>query len=358
MTTNETLETPIEAIETPAIVAPVELTFEYQPTDENGLPIGGKQVIKYTDPAELPYKMAEQTTLLIRKLRETTRKLRLGIVENDTIDDTAQRQSKPVAFQKKTLTKEQRVQLSRDILDEETFDQAITTVFESAIGASADEFRKEFTDLREDNNNLKAIREVEVFQAKNPEYIVCDENAQAIVNWLLRYDLALTAPNFQLAYSTLKESGVLITTLSKVTNPIYVPPTAIQVIDPVQPTELQDGVREEIPGIEEEIEPITIVQDHPALHEQTPAPIAPKPVSRVPLSLNRSTSSGNEAAVPTSVGDQLTYTHPQTKFVYKGQQALDQMPSDEYKRRLKTQGFAALAQKIEDETAAKRRQRG
>lgn len=359
MTTNQTLETSIEA-EATAPAVPVELTFEYQPTDENDLPIGGKQVIKYTDPAELPFLLAKQNTLLVRKLREQQRKLRLGIVENDTIDDGAQRLPKSIELKSKTLTPEQRAQLSRDILDEDTFDKAITTVFETAIGVSADEFRKDYNELREDNQNLKAIREVEVFQAKNPDYIVCDENAHALVNWLVRYNLALTAANFQLAFNTLKEAGVLITTLSRVQNPSYV-----AAVLPVEETIVEnlDGVREEIPGLENEvIEPITIVEDHPALHEQAPVLPAAKPVSRVPLSLNRNTSSGNEAPIAASVGDQLVYkfVHPTTKqeTVYTGQKALDAMPSDEYKRRMKVPGFLALAQKIEAETETKRRARG
>lgn len=351
MNTNS-LETPLEPI---APVAPIEQTFTYQPTDENGLPIGGKQVIKYTDPAELPFLLAEQSTLLIRKLREQTRKNRLGIIDKETIDESAQRTPRAIDFKPKSLSKEQRAQLSRDILDEETFDSAITTVFETAIGASAEDFRNEFTQLREDNNNLKAIREVEVFQSKNPEYVVCDYNAQAIVNWLIRNELALTAANFQTAYNTLKSDGLLITSLEKVQNPTYVPPTPAVIAPDEEP--LPDGVRIELP-LEET--PITIVEDHPALHDQTPPP-APKPVSRVPVSLNRSSSSGDATPAPQSVGSQLVYkfVHPVTKqeTVYTGQAALDAMPSEEYKRRLSTPGFRTLSEKIEAETAAKRQRR-
>ena len=349
MSTNQTLETTIEN----APVAPVELKFEYQPTDENGLPIGGRQVIKYTDPAELPFKLAEQNTLLVRKLREQTRKVRLGIVENDTIDDAAQRLEKQIEFKPKPLTKEQRLQLSKDILDEETFDQAITTVFEAAIGASSEEFRNEFTSLREDNNNLKAIREVEVFQAKNPDYVVCSENANALVNWLIRYNLALTSANFQTAFNTLKEAGVLVTTLQKVENAVYTPPQPVQAL--TEPTVIEDGIRTPLPVEEDEIVPITLGEEHPALAEQNLPPVAT--VSRVPVSLNRSTSSGDMPQVATPVSDTFIYEHTNKitgqKTVYTGQKALDALPADEYKRRLSTPGFKKLVEKIEAETAAK-----
>src|ERR1700734_4059862 len=68
-----------------------ELIHEYQPTDEMGRPIGGKQVLKYRTMDELVNKIQEQNVLVIRKLREVTRKNRLGIVEKDTIADEAPR---------------------------------------------------------------------------------------------------------------------------------------------------------------------------------------------------------------------------------------------------------------------------
>jgi hypothetical protein len=348
-------------IENQTLETPLEQKFEYQPTDENGLPIGGKQVIKYIDPAELPYLLAEQNTLLVRKLREQTRKARLGIDEGAPRED-APRFLQINEFNAKPLSKEQRAQLSRDILDEDTFDQAITTVFESTIGAPAEEFRKTLRDLQQDNNDLKTIREVEVFQSRNPDYVVCDENAQSLVAWMRRYNLAPVAANFQDAYDTLRADGHLVTSLQKVTNATYTPP--------VQPVAVQDdlletpdGLREEIPL--EDTTPVVIapvisvtpvaVEEHPALREQS----ALRPVSRVPVSLSRTSSSGDAAPLPTSIGDQLVYERldPTTKKViarYTGQKAIDAMPGDEYKTRMKQKGFLALVDKIEAETKKNR----
>jgi len=329
-------------------------TFEYQPTDENGLPIGGKQVLKYTDPAELPYLLAEQNTLLVRKLREQTKKARLGITDDSARDD-APRFAQIKEFNAKPLTKEQRAQLSREILDEDTFDQAITTVFEATIGGSAEELRTTLRDLQTDNNNLKTIREVEVFQARNPDYIVCDENAQALVSWMRRFNLAPVSENFQDAYDTLKSSGVLVTSTTRVENATYTPPPA-PVVEGVT-VDNPDGVRTELPAGDvvplAEAQVLTVVEEHPALRETA----TPPPASRVPLSLNRNSSSGDSTPVTSSVGDQLTFQHPVTKVIYTGQQAIDNMTSDEYRRRLTQPGFSALVAKIEAETAAKRQQR-
>ena len=49
---------PITPEVAPTPVAPVESRYEYQPTDEQGRPLGGKQVIKYTTQEEFATKLA------------------------------------------------------------------------------------------------------------------------------------------------------------------------------------------------------------------------------------------------------------------------------------------------------------
>ena len=46
--------------ENQTVEAPVEQRYEYQPVDETGRPIGGKQVIKYTTNEELVTKLQIQ----------------------------------------------------------------------------------------------------------------------------------------------------------------------------------------------------------------------------------------------------------------------------------------------------------
>ena len=125
------VETPA-TIETPAVLE--EKIYEYQPTDENGRPVGGKQVIKYRTPDELTFKLTEQNTLLIRKLREQTKKARLGQVDTDVIEDSAPRFQNPVEFKPRQLSYEDRVKLSQDLLDPEHFDSAVNTIFEASTG--------------------------------------------------------------------------------------------------------------------------------------------------------------------------------------------------------------------------------
>lgn len=346
-----TPETIIETVvEVPAPVVPVELLFEYQPTDGDGRPLGGKQVIKYTDPAELPFKLVEQNTLLLRKLREETRKNRLGISEQDTIAEDAPRFQQPVEFKPRELSNEDRAQLSRDILDPENFDKAVATVFEASTGISAADLRSTLTTLQMDALNSKAQREVDKFITRNPEYIKCPENSEAITNWMSRYDLAPVAENFQKGYETLKAAGVLVTSLDIIPQSTYTPPVAAPVVEPIVEEEIP--AREEIP-VENQVVPVT-------------PPVEEKPVvSRVPIALNRTNSSDGGGA-PRSVADEIVYEFIQKdgqgrqvgdKRIFKGQAAINAMPSEEYKRRLlHEKGFAAKVEKLNQE-AVKRHAR-
>lgn len=343
---------PVTVVEDAPVALLPEQRYEYQPTDADGRPIGGKQVIKYTSQDELLFKLQQQNVELIRKLREETKNNRLGISTPETIDDSAPRFKTPTKFEPQVLTKEQRVQLSRDLLDEDTFDTAVTTIFESASGIKAQDLRTTLTDLQQDNMNLKAQREADKFTAKNTEYIGCPENVQAITNWMLRYDLAPVAENFQKAYDTLKASDLLVTSLEVTPAPVYTPPAPAFTPEPVvleQPL-IEEHVREEIPAAN--------------LPEAVVEPVAVKPVvSRVPTGLNRGNSGTAGAVVP--LGEEIVYEIIQRDgqgrqvgpaIRHTGLKAVAAMPSDEYRRRMMSdKNFIRTVEKLEAEAAKRRR---
>ncbi len=336
-----------QVIET--VVVPEEKRYEYQPTDDDGRPIGGKQVIKYTTSEELAEKLSEQNTLLLRKLRKETRNNRLGIFEKETIEDAAPRMREPIHFEKRVLSNEERYKLSQDILDPENFDKAVETVFEAAIGTSADVLTSTINDLQSESFALKIQREADKFSKDNPDYIICEENGQAIANWLARYNLAPVATNFQKAYNTLRDAGVLVTSLEIVrsTSPVVAPVVT-------EPPVLEEPARQEIP------------LESPAVVDPVVVPPVTPVVSRVPGALSRSNSS-DAGVTPPTPGSDIVYEYIQrdgkgnqvgAPRVYTGLAAIDAMPSEEYKRRLLTEkGFAAKVEKLETEAAKKRSSR-
>lgn len=303
---SEVLEQPQEVIqELP------ELTYSYQPVDEEGRVIGGKQVIKYKTSEELTQKLVEQNTLLIRKLRKETRNNRLGISEKEQIADTVQRINDPVQFSPIELTEEQRFDISRRLLDPTTAIDATTELLESRLGGSIETFSKTLSEVQLENLRLRARVESNAFMADNPAYFKCQENYEAITSWMIKNELAPVRENFQLAYDTLKGLGVLIE------GPKVESQTAL-VIEPV---------------IEVPVVPVVPVQE---------------PVRHIPFSLNNENSSnvgqsptGNDIVYELITGGELKRGSNgeqvlvgAKKTVLTGQAALDAMPGEEYKRRL------------------------
>lgn len=333
-------ETPVETvIDTPtpnldlppvADAAPVAtLRYEYQPTDEQGRPIGGKQVVVYTTSEELAQKLTEQNTLLIRKLREETRKNRLGIQDNQEIGTEAKRFEAPLELTPRTLTPEERYKIAREINDPDTFDQAADALLESRLGVKPEVLARTISDLQTDSLSRRAVAESEAFMADNQDFVRCPENGEAITSWLVRYNLAPVKENYQTAFDTLKKAGVLV--LSTQPDP---PPAAV--VEPVVPV---------TPAAAAAPEPVAA------------APARAAAPALIPTGLTRNQST--DVGTARTLGDDIIYEIPLpngTKKRFVGAAALNAMPSDEYKHRLLHEaGFRDKAEKIEQAESAKRK---
>lgn len=282
-----------------------EKIYKYQPTDDLGRAIGGLQVIKYKTQDELVQKIQEQNILLIRKLREQTRKNRLGIVEDEELPENIQRVEEQVEFQPRDLSNEEMYEISRDLVDPTKSADAASRLLEAKLGGPLESFGKEFQKLQMDNLVLRAKIEANAFIADNPDYYKCPENFEAITAWMVRYDLAPVKANYQQAYNTLKAQGVIIEGPAIEQVPVEVP---------VEPVEVKpaENIIQRVPGV----------------------------------SLNRENSSDAGVINPTS---DITYTI--NGITLTGLRAIQAMPADEYKRRLLTdKEFSKKVDKLEAET--------
>jgi hypothetical protein len=304
------------------IVEP-EKEYRYQPKDEQGRKLGGEQVIKYKTNEELADKLAEQNTFLVRKLREQTRKNRLGISDTENIPEGATKFELPLEFKPRQLTPDERVQLSRDLLDPERCEQATTTMFESAVGVTPTVLRDTLSRLSQNEMSLLARVESDAFMASNKDYYRCKENSDAITGWMIKNNLAPLQQNFQLAYDTLKKDDVLLFGGGTVLN------TPAPVVAPITP----------VVAPSEEVAPIEpIVPSREAILE----PVVPVRIAPPPTGLTR---------VPSADGE------PPKAVKYTLKQVND-MDGETYKQKLlHEKGFAKLVQDLEDEAASKRGRR-
>lgn len=305
----EVIEVPVVVpteVPAPEVVVP-ELIYRYQPVDDEGRKLGGEQVIKYHTSDELAKKLTDQNIELIRTLRKETKKNRLGVLDVETLPESATRLEMP-EYKPRVLTEEERYQLSKDLNDPEKFEDANQVLFEANTGMKPEQFRDNIKKLNNNNMKLLAKAASDEFLLNNPTYFKCQENYENICNWILKNNLDPTmSSNFQLAYDSLKGFGLILEA---------------------------PNAREEAPVTESKLE-----NTHPAQTETSriasEESAAIKRPSSVPTGLTRSQTSDSG-------------TPPKTAGYTK--EEIDKMPSDVYKRKIQREpGFAefvnAMAEK-------------
>lgn len=293
------------------ITEPQEQEYVYQPMDEEGRPLGGKQVLKYKTQEELIEKLKEQSIHQIRQMRELNKKMRLGEFTEENIPETAPRyDAEFVEFTPKPLSAEERIQISRDLLDPEKVEEAQKRLFEAEFGAPVDKVRKTLNSAQQDVAAMRARAEAELFMLSVPQYYKCPENSETITNWMIKNKLAPVKDNFKYAYDTLEAAGLLL----------HAPTVREETVAANTQPPLENNGR------------ITV-------DEPTPTP---RPTTRPSSGLNRNTASDD--AEFAAKKDQRKYTLEE----------INRMPAELYKQKiLKEPGFMELVEQLEAE--AKRR---
>ncbi len=333
---NETIEPieetnePIEAVEAevaPEVVPAVpEPSFEYRytPTDENGRKLGAEQVFKGKNAEEVLAKVADANKNLIKLNRNLTKKIRLGQMDpKDEMPEGTRRSSEQHTFSTQELTADERVELSRDLLDPERFDAATNRLFEAKLGLKPELLRSTLREVQETNRQLMGKIEADAFVAANPDYYACRENLETIVSWMMKNELAVVRENIQYAYDTLKTAGLLLeapmTREAVTAQPVQTPVEPVVVAQ----TPANGPVQEEVSRITE-----------------------PKPASRRPAAIASGLS--NRSAASVGVTPKSGYTLEE----------INRMSSEEFKHKVQTvKGFNEMIERLEKEAFEKRQTR-
>lgn len=293
------LEAPPEVPEVP------ELRYRYQPTDEHGRTIGGEQVIIYKTPDELADKLRDQNVSLVRKLREVTKKNRLGIVD-DKLPENASRLPVSPKIEKKILTPEERFAISQKIADPETFEAGRDELLESA-GWSA--LQQTVEQIQFTNRQLLARANAQSFIDSTPDFYLCEDNLKTVTDYMVKNELEPSIENFKYANSTLREAGLLLEAPIVREEAAVTPPNTVPNVEPAAP--------------------ITRISN-------SAPPQQPSQPARVPSGLNSRTAS-NTGVAPN--GNTLSLAE------------IERMPSDLYKKKLSDPQFAAAVNKLYESSA-------
>lgn len=329
-----------------------ELRYEYQPTDDQGMNMGGPQVIKYKTTDELIAKLQENNVRLQRKLREANRKNKTGQLDPEEIPESARRFDEPVEFKPTTLTADELIEVARDMADPAKVEAAFGKLTQATFGAPVDKVRGAINAAQQAAIDAKIGREVDKFLVNNPDYYICRENWNTIYNWMQRFNLDPVEENFALAYRRLTDADILLTSGGTRTAPEQVNPVVPAQVNPA-PQVLQEG-------------PDVIIVDQPQTEviNFEPQPAAPRRVSTTLSNQNTTTAVVN----PTTPGSDIVYVSPavynskgaltgQPK-TYVGLKAIDAMPPEEYRRRFNTErGFKEKVNELEKTRVFNKNQR-
>lgn len=334
-----------------------ELKHSYQPTDENGVNMGGVQVIPYRTTEELIQKLQDNNIRLQRKLREANRKNKTGQFDREEIPETAPKFVEPVEFKPQTLSADELIEISRDMVDPSKVESAYARLTQATFGAPVEKVRSALTQSQQSANEAKIAREVDNFLVNNPDYYVCQENFNTICNWMSRYNLEPNEENFTMAYKRLSAADILLVSGGTIPRQSHTP-----VVQPVVVQEGPDIVVVEQPQATGFVETINF---EPSVSPVPAPPVAP--VQRVSTQLNNGNSSSATPPLP-SLGSDIKYvspavydskgrlTNPPREFV--GLKALDAIPVEEYRRRLNTEpGFKEKVDKLLANRPVNRNQR-
>jgi hypothetical protein len=191
-----------------AVVAPAaEQIYEYQATDEQGRPLGGKQVIKYKTQQELIDKLAQNHTEAMRLNRKLKQDQVLGNNQPELeLDDTTLERDELVEFKPRDLTADERFVISQD----PSSPQARKLLFEGEFGAPPETVRNTINKTRLDAFTIRAGEEAKAFLESTPEFFACDENSKVLMSLIVKHKLAPTKTNFRNVYQKAKAAGLLL----------------------------------------------------------------------------------------------------------------------------------------------------
>jgi hypothetical protein len=328
-------------VETPAELP--ELMHRYQPTDEAGRPVGGEQVFKYRTPEELIEKLTKahsHATVAIRGARAK------ALISEPANEEGTQF---PQYTEFATLSAAEKAEAEQDAMDPDKAPLARARLAESARNEA----------LNRNQENLIQVQTklaFSEFKADNPDYLRCNENAQAIIGYISSKNWDPTdKANIQRAYDILRNNGALFGKPAEANQPEAV-------LAPPVPT-----VREEKTAPNPQVPAQPQARISPEVTPQVKRPVA----APIPTGLSNIDSSSDGEPSSAQIANQLTY-----RKVYKdsagkptgvvetlvGKAAIDAMPAEQYKKLIEEDrrqerltgigtGFARTVELIEEDWA-------
>ena len=196
------VETPVAPVP-PPVAPPVvtEQRYEWQPTDANGKSMGGKQVITYKNQEELIQKFTEQNNLILRQMRKLSNDVKLGLTPDVEVPESAKRLPKNFdGFKPKTLTADERFELTQDLNDPAKFEDAKIRLAEATFGATPEVISEVLSHSQQLLLEQQVVRSFDEFlENVGDSFYNIEANRATLTDWMCQKQLAPTTENFEIA---------------------------------------------------------------------------------------------------------------------------------------------------------------
>lgn len=179
-----------------------------QPKDAEGNAVGNPSTFEAETQEELLDKMAESVANGSLKIRELTRKQTLE-QNNFSVPDDAELYQEITEPQFKQLTPDQKFQLSMKLRDADTMEEAFDELYESRFGRKPADASKLQTQAARNSAAMREHTEANAFADEHPEFILNQQNAAAMLQYVDSRKLAKTKKNFERAFKELSDGGIL-----------------------------------------------------------------------------------------------------------------------------------------------------
>lgn len=208
-------------------------TREYQPKDENGLPVGPPQKFEADTQQELIDKLAaahENASVSLYKAKKANK---LGTMLEPDKDEPMQ------TFEERPLTAEERIKVNKLLNDTNTQADAMKILLEAQFGAPVESVRQVLREA-EIAKRVERIREsISDFRKAHPEYVESESNRDTMTKYLDKHNMPYTKKNLEIAFEDLMQDNLLT---------VRAPQAAVLPSAPVTPVAAAPAVEPTIPA--------------------------------------------------------------------------------------------------------------
>jgi hypothetical protein len=209
------------------------------------VPGGNPQIYYGATEQELSDNMATAIQNGTLKIRELSRKTTLETPTFAAPEGADQFEDIPEP-NFRDLTPEERTAIAAKFAKPETVVEGFDELYKARTGLDPQQSGKTQVQQARDAAQVKALNAARLFMERHPDFVPCEENRDALHQFLATRKIPPTLKNFELAYGELSANGLLVLATPEVEPPA--PPVEAAPVEPVRTEPVEEPAQSVIPS--------------------------------------------------------------------------------------------------------------